>query len=37
VATGWPTTRTSGLPTDQKESNVQAGFRVDFEGFGRKL
>ena len=37
VATGWPTTRTSGLPTDQKESNVQAGFRGDFEGFGRDL
>ena len=37
VATGWPTTRTSGLPTDQKESNVQAGFRGDFEGFGRNL
>ena len=37
VATGWPTGRTSGLPTDQKESNIQAGFRGDFEGFGRDL
>ena len=37
VATGWPTERTSGLPTQQKESNVQAGLRGDFEGFGRNL
>ena len=37
MATGWPTNRTSGLPTDQKESNIQAGFRGDFEGFGRDL
>ena len=37
VATGWPISKTSGLPTETKESNFQAGLRGDFEEFGRNL
>ena len=37
VRTGWPSQKTSGLPTEQKSSNIQAGLRGDIEDWGTNV